>query len=81
MASEGHLERWLQRNCDNDAGIIEAGRAANIIVDGPATIGVAAWAYAHNAALGAPAWLRGEIVEPLSRRWRSLLEIRAYDLE
>jgi hypothetical protein len=77
LASERHLERWLQRNSDNDAGIIEAGRVANIIVDGPATIGVAAWAYAHNAAVGAPAWLSGEIVEPLSGRWRSLLAMRA----
>jgi hypothetical protein len=45
------------------------------LADGPATIGVAAWAYAHNAALGAPAWLSGEIVEPLSSRWRSLLDM------
>ena len=42
LASESHLERWLQRNSDDDASIIEAGRAANIIVDGPAAIGVAA---------------------------------------
>jgi hypothetical protein len=73
LAAESHLEHWLQRNSDHDAGIVAAGRAANIIVDGPATIGVAAWAYAHNAALGAPAWSSGEIVEPLSGRWRSLL--------
>jgi hypothetical protein len=73
LASELHLERWLQRNSDNDAAITKAGRAANILVDSPATTGVAAWAYAHNAALGAPAWSSGEIVEPLSGRWRSLL--------
>jgi len=45
--------------------------------DAPATVGVAAWAYGHNAALGAPAWLSGEIVEPLSGRWRSLLALRS----
>jgi hypothetical protein len=48
LASKDHLERWLQRNSDNDAGIIEAGRAANIIVDGPAAVSVAAWAYSHG---------------------------------
>ncbi len=75
LAAEPHLERWLQRNANNEARIIEAARAANIIVDGAATRGVAAWAYSHGAALGASAWVTGDVVEPLSGRWRWLLGI------
>jgi hypothetical protein len=44
----------------------------------PATAtSVAAGAYSHGAALGVSTWVSGEIVEPLSGRWRSLLGIRA----
>jgi hypothetical protein len=38
---------------------------------------VAALASSHGAALGVSTWVSGEIVEPLSGRWRSLLGIRA----
>jgi hypothetical protein len=41
LASEAHLERWLERNTQHDTAIIKAGRTANIIVDAPATISVA----------------------------------------
>lgn len=73
LASEVHLERWLARNADHDTAIAEAGRIRSIVVDRPGTTSVAAWAYAHNAQLGAPAWSKGESVEPLTGRWRSLL--------
>jgi hypothetical protein len=74
LASESHLERWLERNRDHDDAIIKAGRTANIIVDGPATISVATWAYSHAAQLGASAWVSGNVVESLTGRWRSLLK-------
>jgi hypothetical protein len=74
LASESHLERWLERNREHNAAIIQAGRSANIIVDGPATISVATWAYSHAAQLGAGAWVSGNVVEPLTGRWRSLLQ-------
>jgi hypothetical protein len=73
LASETHLERWLQRNTQHDAAIIKAGRTANIIVDGPAALSVATWAYSHAAQLGAAAWVSGTLVEPLTGRWRPLL--------
>jgi hypothetical protein len=74
LASESHLERWLERNNKHDTAIIKAGRTANIIVDGPATLSVAAWAYSHAAQLGAGAWVSGNVVESLTGRWRSLLD-------
>jgi hypothetical protein len=74
LASESHLERWLERNREHNSAIINAGRTANIIVDGPATISVATWAYSHAAHLGAGAWVSGNVVESLTGRWRSLLE-------
>jgi hypothetical protein len=74
LASESHLERWLERNNKHDTAIIKAGRTANIIVDGPATISVAIWAYSHASQLHASAWVSGNTVEPLTGRWRSLLE-------
>ena len=52
----------------------EAGRIASIIVDRPGTTSVAAWAYAHNAQLGAPVWSHSETVKPLTDRWRTLLD-------
>jgi hypothetical protein len=73
LPSESHLERWLERNNTHDAAIIDAGRTATIIVDGPATIRVATGAYSHAAQLGAAAWFTGNVVEPLTGRWRSLL--------
>jgi len=73
LASEVHLDRWLQRNSDYDSAIGEAGRRASIIVDLPAAVNVAAWAYAHGTELGAAAWLSGDIVEPLTGKWRSML--------
>jgi hypothetical protein len=63
-----------ERNIDYDTAITKTGRAANIIVDGPATISVAAWAYPHAAQLGAGAWVSGNEVESLTGRWRTLLE-------
>jgi hypothetical protein len=73
LAAEAHLDHWLLRNRSFDAEISEAGRTANIIVDGAGTVSVAGWAYAHGAGLHAAAWLRGDEVEHLSGRWRSLL--------
>jgi hypothetical protein len=75
LASESHFERWLERNNNHDTAIIKAGRTANVIVDGPATLSVAAWAYSHAAQLGAGAGLSGNLVEPLTGRWRSLLAV------
>jgi HNH endonuclease len=72
LASESHLERWLDRNREHNSAIIKAGHTANIIVDGPATISVATWAYSHAAQLGAGAWVSGNVVEPIRGRWRSL---------
>jgi len=73
LAAEVHLDGWLQRNQTHGAAISEAGRGANMIVDRTGTLSVAGWAYAHGASLHAATWLRGEEVEPLSGRWRSLL--------
>jgi hypothetical protein len=42
--------RWIERNTQHDT--------ATIIVDGPATLSVATWAYSHAAQLGAPACSR-----------------------
>jgi hypothetical protein len=50
--------RWIERNTQHDTAIIRAGRTATIIVDGPATLSVATWAYSHAAQLGAPACSR-----------------------
>jgi hypothetical protein len=74
VASEVHLERWLERNREHDSAISNIGRTANIIGDAPATISVAAWVYTNAAQLGAGAWVSGNVVEPLTGRWRSLLD-------
>ena len=75
------LARIYQFNPLFAAGITgqgqDAGREANIIVDAATTTSVAAWAYSHGAALGVSTWVSGEILEPLSGRWRTLRAIRA----
>jgi hypothetical protein len=76
LAAEAHLDRWLARNHAHGAAISEAALTANIIVDLSGTVRVARWAYVHGASLHAATWLRGDEVEPLSGRWRSLLGIR-----
>ena len=74
LAAEVHLDRWLQRNERHDAAITNAGLAANIVVDLPGSVSVAGWAYAHAAHLQAATWMRGDEVEALSGRWRTLFE-------
>jgi len=73
LAAEDHLDRWIQRNDAQCTAISEAGRNANIIVDLPAAMSVAKWAYSHGADLNAAAWVSGDTVEHLSDRWRMLL--------
>jgi len=73
LAGEAHLDRWTRRNTDYDQTIAEAGRRAGIPVDFPATVSVAAWAYAHGARLQTSVWLAGDHVEHLTDRWRGIL--------
>ncbi|MDE2305285.1 MAG: HNH endonuclease [Gammaproteobacteria bacterium] len=73
LAAEIHLERWMRRNEDHGQAIGEAGTRSNLIVDLPATIGVARWAYAHGQSLQARTWLHGDALEALSGRWSALL--------
>jgi len=73
LACETHLDRWLRRNADYGDVIGEAAERLNILVDLPTAVSVARWAYSHGENLHSPAWLRGDVVEPLTGRWRSLL--------
>ncbi|MGA2188471.1 MAG: HNH endonuclease domain-containing protein [Steroidobacteraceae bacterium] len=73
LASESHLDRWVQRNRSCGAAIAEAARDLNIIVDLPTVLSVARWAYSHGADLQAAAWVSGDSVEPLAGGWRSML--------
>jgi hypothetical protein len=73
LAAEAHLERWMARNEGHAGTISEAGAQADIAVDLPATVQVAAWAYAHGAALRASAWVARDSVLPLTDRWQQLL--------
>jgi len=73
LAAEVHLDRWMQRNLNNEHTFDTAGRRAGIIADLPSAVGVATWAYSHSAALAAPVWLTGDSVEALTGRWQSIL--------
>ena len=73
LAAETHLERWMRRNEAHGDAIAEAATRWNFVVDLPAAIGVARWAYAHGESLHARTWLHDDSVEPLTGRWRSLL--------
>jgi 5-methylcytosine-specific restriction endonuclease McrA len=73
LAAEDHLDRWMERNHKHGFAICEAGARAGITVDLPATVHVAAWAYAHGAALRASAWVARDTVEHLTDHWQRLL--------
>ncbi len=73
LAAETHLERWLRRNDDRGAAIADAAARVSIVVDLPATLGVARWAYGHEESLRAQTWLQDDALEALTGRWRSLL--------
>jgi hypothetical protein len=73
LAAEGHLDLWMRRNEKHADAIGEAGERAGIAVDLPATIHVAAWAYAHGVALQTAAWVARDAVERLTDRWKLLL--------
>jgi hypothetical protein len=63
----------MQRNADYDDAVRNAGVNAGMVVDGPGTVRVAAWAYGHAASLQAETWLESDRVEPLSDGWRLIL--------
>jgi hypothetical protein len=73
LAGESHLERWMERNADNEATIGEAGKRAGIPADISAAVRVAAWAYAHGAGLQTSVWVADDTVEHLTGRWHSIL--------
>ena len=73
LAAEAHLENWVQRNQNHDSIIAEAGRHAGVLVDVPAVLHVAAWAYALGAGIRASVWIEGDRVEHLTGRWRPVL--------
>jgi hypothetical protein len=73
LADERHLERWIGRNRDRDAIIVQAGGKAGIIIDLTTTLSVARWAYAQGEYLRSGVWSGDDHIEPLSGRWRTLL--------
>jgi hypothetical protein len=73
LAAEAHLENWVQRNENHAAVIADAGRRAGVLVNLPAVLNVAAWAYAHGAGLRASVWIEGDIVERLTDKWKRVL--------
>jgi HNH endonuclease len=73
VAAEPHLERWMARNATAGTLVASAGREAGLVVDPLVALSVARWLYAHSDAIGASTWLRADVVEPLTGRWRVLL--------
>jgi hypothetical protein len=69
VKAESGLPLFRNRNGSRASGIT----TTNIIVDGPATLSVATWAYSHAAQLAAAVWVSGKVVESLTGRWRLLL--------
>jgi hypothetical protein len=73
LAAEAHLESWVQRNEHYDSIIKDSGGDAGVLVDHPAALHVAAWAYAHGAGLRTSVWIEGDNCEHLTGRWKCIL--------
>ena len=73
LAAEAHLESWVQRNAHYAAVLDDAGRHAGVLIDLPAVVNVAAWAYAHGAGLRSSVWIEGDNIEHLTGRWKRIL--------
>ena len=73
LAATEHLARWVERNQIADGVLVERFTQAKIVHDLGASRQVTRWAYGHAASVGAPTWIKGAQLEPLSGDWIKLV--------
>ncbi len=74
IASEAHLERWLERHRTHGAMLVAECDRIGLPVDLGRTLAVARWAYEQADHAGTPVWTKGrDTGDRLSGEWRRLL--------
>jgi len=71
LAATGHLERWLERNRQDDRQLREVFEKAPFLLDGDASFSVTEWAYDRAERAGSAVWVRGRETSKLTPEWRS----------
>lgn len=74
LASEEHLESWVQRNEEHRMILAIAFDEIGVMHSLGCSLRIAHWAYARAANSGGLAWLAADEMVPLDRTWLTLLE-------
>ena len=73
LASERHLESWVQRNHEHgdllDSELRNTGLASSLAT----SVNIARWAYTQTAQLGSLVWLEKQKLVPLGKGWEAML--------
>lgn len=70
LAASGHLQRWVERNYVQEAGLSQIFGAARFPHDADASFSVAEWAYENAEHAQALVWVRKGQTARLSGGWR-----------
>ncbi len=71
LAATGHLERWVERNDNEETALGQVFDAARFPFDADASLSVAEWAYENAERAGALVWVRrGGQTSRLTAEWR-----------
>jgi len=70
LAATAHLQRWVERNYTQDAGLRDMFSAARFFHDADASFTVAEWSYENAERAQALVWVRKGQTARLSRDWR-----------
>jgi hypothetical protein len=73
LGGEPYLERWAEFVTDHDAGLVQIGTEAGLLIDRATSVAVAEWSYGHAERVHAEVWLGGKDYGHLSNGWRELL--------
>jgi hypothetical protein len=70
LAGSAHLERWVERNRQKEARLLEVFEKAPFLLDADASLSVTEWAYDHAERAGSVVWVRGRETSRLTPEWR-----------
>lgn len=69
LASEKHLQRWLERLNQHAPDLVSIAEEAGVINDAQVILRVAQWSYSNAASSDGKAWVRPTVFEPITTQY------------